>query len=109
MSGLPCAAGCTCGRHYLRTAGDPDAGAPIVATLEAASESGLAGVRPGSYSPIIQFLDSGYPSGVILGVNLPGPHAVLATPDGWWSWGELWCLCEFPDAVIEEAWEVSWR
>lgn len=47
-------------------------------------------------------------NGLILGVDLPGPHAVLATPDGWWSWGELHCPCEFPDAVIEEAWAVSW-
>ena len=48
--------------------------------------------------------------GFILGVDLPGPHTVLATPDGWWSWGEPWCpWCDFPDAVIEEAWVVSWR
>ena len=44
---------------------------------------------------------------LILGVDLPGSHAVLATADGWWSWGELYCPCEFPDAVIEEAWAVS--
>ncbi len=48
-------------------------------------------------------------NGLLLGVDLPGPHAVLATPDGWWSWGELHCPCEFPDAVIEEAWAVSWH
>jgi len=43
--------------------------------------------------------------GLILGINVPGPHAVLATADGWWSWGELhdpW------PATIEEAWAVSW-
>lgn len=46
--------------------------------------------------------------GLILGVDLPGQHAVLATPEGWWSWGELWCPCEFPDAVIDGAWAVEW-
>lgn len=49
------------------------------------------------------------PSGLILGLELPGPHTVLATPEGWWSWGELLGPAEFPDAVIEEAWAVSWR
>ena len=42
---------------------------------------------------------------LILGVDVPGPHCVLATPDGWWSWGELhdpW------PARIEEAWAVRW-
>jgi hypothetical protein len=46
---------------------------------------------------------------LILGMDLPGPHAVLATADGWWSWGELHCPCEWPDAVIEEAWTVTWQ
>lgn len=51
----------------------------------------------------------GHGGSLILGVDLPGPHTVLATPEGWWSWGELHCpWCDFPDAVIEEAWEVSW-
>jgi hypothetical protein len=46
--------------------------------------------------------------GLILGLELPGPHAVLATAHGWWSWGELHDPAEWPDAVIEEAWAVSW-
>jgi hypothetical protein len=45
--------------------------------------------------------------GLILGVDLPGPHAVLATPDGWHSWGELYDPAGFPDAVVEEAWAVT--
>ena len=49
-----------------------------------------------------------YRSGLILGVDLPGPHAVLTTPGGWWSWGELYDPAQFPDAVIEEAWEITW-
>lgn len=42
---------------------------------------------------------------LILGVSSPGPHCVLATPGGWWSWGKLhdpW------PCRIEEAWAVSW-
>ncbi len=47
---------------------------------------------------------------LILGVDLPGPHTVLATPEGWWSWGELFCpWCDFPDAVIDEAWVIAWQ
>jgi hypothetical protein len=46
---------------------------------------------------------------LILGIDLPGPHAVLAAADGWWSWGELHCPCEWPDAVIEEAWALTWQ
>lgn len=42
---------------------------------------------------------------VILGVEQPGPHAVLATADGWWSWGELWSPWT---TAIDEAWAVSW-
>ena len=105
---------------YWRTADDPDAGAPIVATLEAASEFGLAAVRP--YFEEVMPSDPGQHdgsailpglrasrAGLIVGVDLPGPHTVLATPDGWWSWGELYCpWCEWPDAVVEEAWEVTW-
>jgi hypothetical protein len=36
---------------------------------------------------------------------VPGPHAVLATRDGWWSWGEL--FTPWP-ARVSEAWAVSW-
>lgn len=47
--------------------------------------------------------------GLILGLALPeGPHAVYATPAGWWSWGELHDPGQFPGAVIEEAWAVTW-
>ncbi len=104
---------------YWHTASDPDAGATISETLEAASEFGLGGYRP-VFEEVMPS-DPGlhdsraYPglrasrAGLIVGVDLPGPHTVLATPEGWWSWGELFCpWCEWPDAVIEEAWEVTW-
>jgi hypothetical protein len=110
--------------HRLAGA-DDETGAPIGVLLAAAAEYGLAGFRP-AFAPALP--QRGYEAAreaackkssyeppelrpghaLILGVELPGPHAVLATPDGWWSWGELWCPCEFPDAMIEEAWAVAW-
>lgn len=86
---------------YWRTADDEDAGASILATLEAAAEFGLGGVRPVSFAPV----DLDDPAAVILGLNLPAPHAVLATPDGWQSWGSLYD--PWTDD-IDEAWEVTW-
>ncbi len=112
--------------------GDEDAGMPVGVALEAAAEFGLGGCRLASWemagqdSNLQPPISGGYALGplrlphgalsvalpaipsLILGVELPGPHTVLATPDGWWWWGELWCPCEFPDAVIEEAWAVEW-
>jgi hypothetical protein len=86
---------------YQRTASDPDAGASIAATLEAAGESGLAGARLTSYGLAEMYISDRsqlligevmpsepglhdsptYPglrasrAGLILGVDLPGPHA----------------------------------
>ena len=65
--------------------------------------------RPGLRVPVAQGEERSLSDVLILGVELSGPHTVLATPEGWWSWGELWCPCEFPAAVIEEAWVISWR
>lgn len=111
--------------HRL-TGADDERGAPILATLETASAFGLAGVRPQWFAMSrsnttlaaavrMTATDQAMavdlavmPPNLILGVDLPGAHAVLATPGGWWSWGDLWCPCEFPDAVIEEAWVVTW-
>lgn len=89
---------------YWRTAGDPDAGASILATLEAAAEFGLAGVRPVSFRPV-DALDNR----ALIGCTLPGgPHAVLAETGRWWSWSQPWPPAAFHDAVIEEAWAVTW-
>jgi hypothetical protein len=119
---------------YLRTTRDLDAGASILATLEAAGEFGLAGVRPVSFAlaemfehvqpPLGGGFHLGCPEGirgdgdlhigpvhassVILGLALPAPHAVLDTGTEWMSWGESWPAWTFPDAVTEEAWEVTW-
>jgi hypothetical protein len=102
---------------YWHTADHPDTGASILATLEAAWRFGLGGVRPRRFGPAFPAAEASFGPAfamdavahpVILGVELPGPHAVLTTPDGWWSWGELHDPAEWPDAVIEAAWAVSW-
>jgi hypothetical protein len=101
---------------YWRTAADADAGASILATLAAAAEFGLAAERPVRLPPFSavairpgsrQFYGAVQAPQLplILGINLPGPHAVLATADGWWSWGELY---EPWTDDIDEAWEVTW-
>jgi hypothetical protein len=120
--------------HRLAGA-DDETGAPLPVLLEAAAEFGLAGCRPawlgiplaaaqdvfemadgvldelvdaGEGLAAVGAVHGGKGTGLILGVDLPGPHAVLATPDCWRSWGDTWCPCEFPDAAVEEAWAVSW-
>jgi len=85
---------------YFYTARSAVQGADIGDTLDAAARRGLAGARP-------VFEPDEY--GVILGVDLPGPHTVLDDGTGWWSWGQHWPYGSFPEAVIEEAWSVSWR
>lgn len=105
--------------HRLASA-DDDRGAPVLVMLEAASAFGLAGFRPRitqGGEPDFAALLAPAPgradgrqlnaTSLILSLDQPS-HAVLATPEGWWSWGELWCPCEFPDAVIDGAWLVSW-
>jgi hypothetical protein len=94
---------------YLRTARDPDAGASILATLETAAEFGLAGIRPVTWEPSEpgDFMPAHMP-GLILGLALPAPHAVLDTGSEWISWGQAWPVSAFGEVVIEEAWEVTW-
>lgn len=117
--------------HRLSGA-DDEHGAPVEATLDAAVRFGLGGLaRAVAVQPADQlalpsgqlvrhwsevdlgevddYLSEGLIHGLILGLDLPeAPHAVFATPDGWWSWGELYCPCEFADAVIYGAWLFSW-
>jgi hypothetical protein len=114
---------------YFNTARDPDEGASIEATLRAASESGLAGVRPHWFGvvpwcapavpwPALPTLCLGsltaYPGGgdgaLILGLHLPGgPHSLAVDPSGTlWSWGELYGPDELAPGPVEEAWAVVW-
>ena len=47
---------------------------------------------------------------VVLGLDLPGAHAVTVDARGrWWSWGQPYDPSAFPDAVVEEAWAVTWQ
>jgi hypothetical protein len=84
--------------------GSGSAALTIEAALAAACEAGLGGVRPLNFSPV--GLDD--PAAVILGLDLPeGPHAVTLDPSGAvWSWGALHEMT--PEAVVEEAWAVTW-
>jgi hypothetical protein len=113
-------------------AGADSGGASVAAALDAARLHGLAGFRPqshrltgipevGAFAQDLLALpavdDEAAPPGhvddilsadfhgLILGVDRPGPHAVLATADGWWSWGEL--HDPWPCSVTG-AWAVSW-
>jgi hypothetical protein len=99
---------------YWRTAADPDEGASVLDTLRAVHEYGLAGARPEpscEYAArLLGSLGSDRNRSLILRLTLPeGPHAVTAAPDGtWWSWGEPYGPEDFPGAVVESAWAVSW-
>jgi hypothetical protein len=137
---------------YWRTAGDPDEGASILATLRAAREYGLPGPRGAAYpvltgrSPLDLLSAAPSPAGcfrsaadswptadtapalaaeagvitrglmhrasgpIILNLRLPkGQHAVTVAPDGtWWSWGEPYRPADFPGAVVDAAWAVTW-
>ena len=94
---------------YELTAGDENEGASILATLEAAAEHGLAGVRPLTWECVNDAYNiSAFPTPLILGADLPGPHALCDDGTAWWSWGEPYDPAAFPGAVVEEAWEVWW-
>ena len=96
--------------------GDDDAGASILAVLQAAGKHGLAGASlldaltcADTEAGLCFCWSQDWPTPVLLGLELPeGPHAVLATADGWWSWGGLYDPAAFPGAVVEEAWAVTW-
>jgi hypothetical protein len=90
---------------FQATGADPDEGATLLATLEAAARHGLAGVRLAGFRPAPPAA-----AGVLLGVQLPaGPHTVTLDPEGRvWSWGRLHALEELGAGPAEEAWAVSW-
>jgi hypothetical protein len=91
---------------YWHTARDEHAGASILATLEAAAEFGLAGIRPVGFEPASFYFPE--TRNWILGLALPAPHAVLDTGSEWISWRQAWPVSAFPDVVLEEAWAVDW-
>jgi hypothetical protein len=81
---------------HLRVAG-PDEYVLIGDGLEAAARYGLAGHRP-------VFDEGPGPGHLILGVDVPAPHAVLDDGAGWHSWGQWW----EPWAEPGEMWSVCW-
>lgn len=93
---------------YWATASNPDAGASIWATLVTASERGLGGYRPVRFRPAGDRGRHASHLPAVLGLELPGPHAVFDDGRRWWSWGLPWPRWPFPRARVEEAWEVTW-
>jgi hypothetical protein len=96
---------------HWRAGGTADGGVSILAALEAAAKYGLAGYRPAKVqlsAPKLGSSGPGFNFPCILGLELPGPHAVLAEPGRWWSWGERYDPSDFPGAVVEECWAVAW-
>lgn len=93
---------------FQASGGDPAQGVMIADVLQAASRRGLEGWKLSSWEWVEPSLE--LPSHAILGLDLPGsgPHTVLATPEGWWSWGELYRPDQFHYATIDEIWAVSW-
>jgi hypothetical protein len=88
---------------YWRTASHEDAGAGLLATIEAAAEHGLAGVRLLDARPA-----TALGTGVVLGVDLAERHALTVDGHGVWTWGG-WrpAPCGLLTAA-DEAWEVTW-
>jgi len=75
---------------------------PVIACHQATSISSGRRGRPAGSAP------ADTSAALILGVDLPGPHAVTVAPDGCWvSWGRHYDPADFPGAVVEEAWAVS--
>lgn len=110
---------------YRATCSDPEEGQSLSVALSAAQEHSLGGWFPVYAEEVMPYdrwsrrsaddlprgpepLVTGR-AGLILGVELPGPHAVAVGSDGaWWSWGEPYDPATWPDAVVEEAWLVGW-
>jgi hypothetical protein len=85
--------------------GHPDAGATILDALEAVQRRGLCGHRPVSYQPFEFLAEDVPPHPLILGVDWPEPHAVVALNGLWWSWGEPYSPWT---GAVSEAWAVTW-
>jgi hypothetical protein len=94
---------------HVAAGGSQERAVPILAALEAAAGCGLAGVRLSRFAPVDLRGLHLFRAGLVLGVELPGAHAVTVASDGCWlSWGEHCDPADFPGAVVEEAWAVVW-
>jgi hypothetical protein len=87
---------------YFGVTPDPDAGASILAALEAASAFGLAGARPvfapAAFNPART---------QVVGMHLAEHHALVRHGGEWLTWGKRWPCSAFT-GPIDEAWEVQW-
>lgn len=88
---------------YWHTSSDPDSGATVEATLEAASRHGLAGVRLLEARPALELRP-----GVVLGLELAQRHVVTVDGHGVWTWGEWRPVSCGLLAAADEAWELQW-
>jgi hypothetical protein len=88
---------------YWLTSDDPDAGAGLWETIEAAAMYGLAGVRPLDARPATLFA-----AGVVLGVDLAERHAVTVDGHGVWTWGQWRPVPCGLLAAADEAWAITW-
>jgi hypothetical protein len=109
---------------YWLTADDPDAGAGILATLEAAAEYGLGGMRPLICSNEAETTNPG--AGIVVDLHLQqaqrrqpvwdaepspdwGAHAALLAGDKVISWGrEIPVTGDFLAQRVAGAWTVEW-
>lgn len=88
---------------YWRTTDDPEAGATLWATFEAAAVYGIGGVqlldvRPAALAE----------TGVILGVDLAQRHAMTVDGHGVWTWGDWRAASCGLLAAADEAWVITW-
>ena len=89
---------------YGRITDDPDRGATIVETIEAAAVHGLAGALLVDARPVRHASP-----GVVLGVDLAERHAVTVDGHGVWTWGAWRPVSCGLLAAADEAWELTWQ
>lgn len=89
---------------YWLTADDPEQGATIEATIEAAGVFSLGGARLIDARPAAHL-----GTGVVLGTELQQRHAMTIDGHGVWTWG-AWrpASCGLLQAA-DEAWELTWQ
>lgn len=88
---------------YWHTTQDPDAGATLRDTIQAAAEFGLAGVQLLDARPAARLA-----AGVVLGVDLRERHAVTVDRHGVWTWGGWRPVSCGLLAAADEAWVITW-
>lgn len=88
---------------YWRTTSDPEGGATLWETFEAAAAYGIGGVQ------LLDARPAGLAeTGVILGVDLAQRHAMTIDEHGVWTWGQWRPLSDGLLAAADEAWVITW-